>query len=216
MCCCRRAVLSRQHVADARAAGRGLVRRRASTSCSRFRLRVEYVMVSTLYARPAFRGFLASRRYGGVVDRASPATHHRDRRRVRTLRCILLRVKRCYLLTVDREPSRAALSAQFFSVRHAASATASIAMTFRFRPRHDVTSEIAPCRCTAPPAARPAAAHPRAVVLGPLPPLGWCRSVDERSQNATRRSSAAYGRRVAHGSPECGDCRYVYCVPPHN
>ena len=135
---------------------------------------------------------------------------------VRTLRCILLRVKRCYLLTVDREPSRAALSAQFFSVRHAASATASIAMTFRFRPRHDVTSEIAPCRCTAPPAARPAAAHPRAVVLGPLPPLGWCRSVDERSQNATRRSSAVRTRRVAHGSPECGDCRYVYCVPPHN
>jgi hypothetical protein len=191
VCCCRRAVLSRQHVADARAAGRGLVRRRASTSCSRFRLRVEYVMVSTLYARPAFRGFLASRRYGGSCI---ATTHHRDRRRVRTLRCILLRVKRCYLLTVDREPSRAALSAQFFSVRHAASATASIAMTFR--PRH-VTSEIAPCRCTAPPAPP-----------GPLPlTLALSCSGRSRRLGGADRSMSDHKmlravRRMWHGSPD--------------
>jgi hypothetical protein len=143
------------------------VRRRASTACSRFRLRVEYVMVSTLYATgPSGRFPDSSRRYGGSCIAINPS--HRDRRRVRTLRCSLLRVKRCYLLTVDREPSRAALSA------HGSSPRASIRATMTSR---HVTSEIAPCRG----AARPAAAHPRAVrcrARARLPPLGWCRSVD--------------------------------------
>ena len=189
VCCCR-AVLSRQHVADARAAGRGLVRRRASTACSRFRLRVEYVMVSTLYATgPSGRFPDSSRRYGGSCIAINPS--HRDRRRVRTLRCSLLRVKRCYLLTVDREPSRAALSA------HGSSPRASIRATMTSR---HVTSEIAPCRG----AARPAAAHPRAVrcrARARLPPLGWCRSVDERSQfTYTKSKNAVTGRRqIRHG-----------------
>ena len=108
VCCCR-AVLSRQHVADARAAGRGLVRRRASTACSRFRLRVEYVMVSTLYATgPSGRFPDSSRRYGGSCIAINPS--HRDRRRVRTLRCSSVTSEA--VLSVNRRPRTVPRSSQ--------------------------------------------------------------------------------------------------------
>ena len=157
---------------------------------------------------PGLPGFPdSSRRYGGSCIAINPS--HRDRRRVRTLRCSLLRVKRCYLLTVDREPSRAALSA------HGSSPPSTRVGDPLDDPRdHDIqTCDIGdrampgrgPARCRSPSRCPLSCSGPAPAAW--VVPIGRCAITNTIPHAQKMLTNAADSERCF---------MFIRCVPPHN